>query len=475
MIPINFNQILQQNSTIANDASFDDPRRVALHQSLWKKFTHFQERKQLDESMQKRVMAFFQHRYAFQDLSTFQKTWDKLGAQVWKPGAHLTAGIIREIDTKFRKSLVYHGEGIPASAQPRHVDSLVQKLVQALLHGGKFFPRLIQQRTAKAVLVIEDKELMKQFQQELQMELDHLSTVLPKNSQEEIVWRAFLGNILALLPFSYPSTGDPFTIPVLEQGICRRVNYEVDVLPLTYSSFSSPMTAVGLTPKEDPQAPSILSFIGTTFPAGEGFAATILSDFTPGHSVGEFVYERNKKKIDEWLANKTNVHACGMSLGGAMAFHALRRHHRQIGRLDVYNPPGLYANNWKREMGTSCDVNIYCQPGDVVSELGSWPTGDHVSLYTVFSHQKGVSADPISSHVRAFTGCKKITVIKEDPKEANRSFGRHLVTKMHQFLGPFIVFFPIGCTLLLYRLASSVHRVSAYCLKKIHKTFRPRP
>lgn len=472
MTPVNFNQVLQ-DSSVPNTTSLDDSTRVKINHSLWQKITHFKEKSELDNKLYKEVFTFFKQRYGFQDDQSFKRVWDKLGAKVWTTDKDLTAGTLRHIDAKFRKELIYHGDGIHEPKNQVHLDATVQKLVQALLHGGEFSPRMVEERAAKAIFVTQDKELMKQFQQELQFELDNLAANPPKNEHEEVVWRAFLGNVIALMPFCYPSTGDVFSIPVLENGVCRKVNYDIEVIPLTYTKLSSPMVALGMTSKEDPSASPLLSFIGTTFPAGSGFTATLMADFTPANSVGQIIYKLNRKNIDGWLANKKNPHVFGMSLGGAMAFHTLRHNH-QIARVDVYNPPGLYSGNWKKGVGATCDVNIYCQPGDIVSKMGAWPTGNNVSLYTVYSHQVGVSEDPISSHARAFTGCEKITVIKEDPKKENKSFGRYVLTKMHQFLGPFVVFLPVSCTLLLYKIANSVHRASSYCFKKISKTFAPK-
>lgn len=436
MTPINLKQILE-SPVIPNDTVIDS---------------------------QEEIIPFFQNRYGFEEQKSFQRIWNKIGAQVWKTEDPLTAGTIRTIDAKFRKELIYHGKGIPA---PESLSNgTVHKLVQSLLHGKEFSFLLIEERTAKAIFIAHDKELMQEFQRELQLELNNLALHPPKNDREEIVWRAFLGNVIALLPYAYPHTDDIFTIPLLQNGTCRQVDYHTEIIPLSFNKHSSPMTALGFT-SDDPTAPSILSFTGTTYPAGKGFATTLLADFTPGHSVGEIIYKRNRKQIDHWLAGKKDVHVVGMSLGGAMAFHTLRFHHG-IARVDAYNPPGLYLGNWKRGAGATCSVNIYCQPGDTVSKQGYWPTGDNISLYTVYPHQKGVKEDAFNSHAKVFSGCEKISLVKDDPVKENRSFTRYLRTKAHQFFGPIVVFIPLLCTLFLYRIARSVHRAALFFLSKLN-------
>lgn len=469
MNSIDFKHVL--DSPITPATSLDDPRRMQLQHSYWQTLTHFKEKRMLDNALQQHVLQFFQERYQFDDASAFQRIWDTLAARAWSPHKELTAGVLRTIDNLFKKELVYHGAGVGAPERRGKSDQTVQHLVQALLHGGSFSPRMIEERAAKAIFILHDQELMKQFQQELQIELEHLANHPPKDEKEEIAWRGFLGNILALLPFCYPSTGDTIQIPILEEGKCRLTTYDIEIIPLTYTPHCSPMIALGMTSKQDPKAPPILSFIGTTIPSGGGFATTLLADFTPANSVGEIIYKRNEETIKKWLDKKTNVHMLGMSLGGAMTFHTLRNNH-QIARVDAFVPPGLYANNWKKGIGTTCNVNIYCQPGDMISQMGFWPIGGNVSLYTVFPHQAGVSENPLSSHARAFTGCKKITIIKEDPARQNQSKRRYLLTKLHQILGPCVAFLPVRGFLWLHYLASAVQRAFFHCLEHIRKIKR---
>lgn len=473
---INFNNILKTNSIIPDHNSEDDPRRLELNESFWKTLIHFQEKNKLDSTLQQKVQSYFEDHYAIRDKTVFLTIWDKIGAKVWSPKDPLTAGTIRAIDATFREKLIYHGKGIKPPEHQPPLNQTVHRLVQALLHGDSFSPRQIEEREVKAIFIEHDELLMEQFQQEMQREMDHLSANPPPlmDTKQEIVWRAFLGNILALIPYTYPTTNTVFRIPILENDVCRLVDYRTEVISLGYEDHLTPMTALAMTPMNDRLAPPILSFIGTTFPAGSGFTATLLADFTPGNSVGEIVYKKNHQKIDDWLAKNHGAHVVGMSLGGAMAFHTLRHHHSEINRVDVYNPPGLYPKNWEKGIGKTCNVNIYCQPNDIVSQLGEWPTGKNVSLYTVYPHHEGLPEDPLNAHARAYTGCENITIIKENPKEENQSFFRYFLTKMHQYLGPFFIYFPLNCMIVLYRVAKAVQKVSVTCFDTIRNTFKSR-
>lgn len=369
------------------------------------------------------------------------------------------------VSTVDRNTIIYHGEGVRTSEG--EANTPIQHLVQVLLHGARLSRKIFSPRLVKAIFIKHDRELMREFRQELQKELDSLAENPPQNDKQEIIWRAFLGNIIAILPYTYPDPGHVFAIPVLVDGVCHKVAYHTEIIPLTYySNISSPMIALGLTPQEETHIPSIFVYLGTTYPTGSGFAASLLANFTPGHSIGEAVYHNNRQKIEDWLKDKKGVHVIGVSLGGAIALNMLRDHHDKLARVDAYVPTGLQGSAWRQGISDYCKVNIYCQPNDIISGIGHWPTGDNVSLYLIVQHQEDISKDIISSHARAFTGCRKITVIKLDPKEQNSALRRKFLTSLHQVFGPFVVFLPVSGALLLYRLLYRIGRVSSGLVKR---------
>lgn len=455
------------SSSLNNHDSVDHQKRLDYLKSPWKGLWHYHEKRHLDRLALNSVMTLFQTRYQFKCATSFKKVWTEIGAKAWTPSTPLTAGILRTIDQAFQTKLIYHGSGMEAPLRgDQTTDHSIQNLMHTLMHGGQFCKAtLLCQKSMQAVLFEQNSALMKDFRIELQRELNQLAKNPPETPQEEIMWKAFLGNLIAFLPFSYPPHGtETITIPLLKDGVCKSVEYAIHVMPLTLSTLFTPMSAVGLTPKNpEDKAPPLLTFLGTTYPAGDGCAATLLADFTPGYSVGEFVYDRNRQAIDQWMAGKTGVQLVGMSLGGAMAFHTLNHHHAQISRIDVYNPPGLYS--WKHTHTKSCEINIYCQPGDIVSHLGFWPEGENVKLYTVMQHQHGLSENFLSAHARAFTGCETVTIIKQDPAKENRSLFRKALTYLHQFLGPFLVFIPMALALSFYYLYACVSRRVSRCYK----------
>lgn len=453
----------------------DDPDRIQLHASRWQGFIHYREKKLLDKQMYQAVSQYFQEHYHIEDRQHFERIWNEVGAKIWSSDNLLTVETLKKIDQAFRDQVAYCGSGIspPKNKEERNYpEPAIQQVVKGLLHGGALTKDLIQRPLLEAVFVKKDPKWLTEFRFELQYELDNLAANPPKNPSEKTLWDAFLGNIVAFLPFSYPEANAVISIPQLEaNGSCRKVDYRMDVIELTPASIATPISAIGLTPvNDDPKAPPMISFIGTTYPAGDGFAATVMSDFTPGMSVGEAPFHFGRDKIEAWMQGKKNVHAIGTSLGGALVFHTLLHHHSQLSRVDVYNPPGLYENCWKgKSYDDGCAVNIYCQSGDLVSKMGSWPTGSKVKLYRVLQGHPGLADGIINSHARAFTGCEKVAIIKKEPQQENQQPERKALTALHRFLGPWLVFLPMTFILGIYRIFAAIRNFWTNLWSKRHK------
>jgi len=419
---------------------------------------YWREKKELDHKVLRNTKNFFQERYKIQE-GCFEKIWDHLGEKIWTKNFHSNfKERIKEIDLVFQAHLIYHGKGISRLTQSTKslskVETSVKKIVQALLHGQAVGRDVFNKELMQSVFVSMDPNFSSCFRQELQEALFYLAKQLPENPQQEVMWRGFLGNILSLISYSYPEEGQEIIVPFLEDSKCALVSYKVSVLNLTSELLASPIKALGLTPQNDKKAPPILSFIGTTYPAGDGFAATLFSDFSPGYSVGELAFKQGKKTIARWLNNKSGVHLVGTSLGGALAMHTLKSFQSYVERVDVYNPPGFYPKLWKDvTFDDGCEVNVFCQAGDLVSSLGSWPVGNKMNLYKLFAHQPGVSEGVISSHAIAFTGCKTVTILREDPAVENKAFFRKLLTFLHRFVAPLLVFIPLGIAFVVYKIS----------------------
>jgi hypothetical protein len=291
-------------------------------------------------------------------------------------------------------------------------------------------------------LVRKNPALLKGMREELRVALESCSAMLPQpgaDFPEEVPFQGFIGNLIALLPFASPEVGESYPIPLKINGEWKTVLYTVDrKIDMSPKWFGTPMNAYGFTAKD---APPLLSFIGSTFPAGDGYAAT-----------------HGKKQVNEWLQDKKDVRLYGASLGGAMTFQTLRHDKEgRIAQVNAFNPPGLYSWDWKRPV--DAEVNIYCQEGDIVSTMGVFPEGAKVNVLHLIpdTPQKGFKA-----HALVHTGRESHTILKGDAHLENSRFVRKLLTGLHITLGSLLIFLPMACVYLLYTL---LHRLPSTALK----------
>lgn len=349
-----------------------------------------------------------------------------------------------------RETLVYSGKGI--AAEGRVSDPRIHSIVQYLLGRGDNITRgSVDSSLLKAILISENREFLAKMGEELRSVLHSCSQCLPpSNPGEEKLLEAFVGNVIALIPYCYPNEGDPFEIPMKIDGVWRMVSYQVDQkIELTPKAFGKAIAAYGFVSQE---GPPILSFLGTTFPAGEGFIPTVLSDCTPGMSVGHAAYLFGKKKIDAWIGNKNQVHVYGMSLGGALSFQTLLRHRDRVAGVHVYNPAGLYTWDWGKERYDSGPkVEIYYQGGDVVATMGRFPTGGNVNVYRVFASKLENFA---KAHARVYTGGERVTILKSDIAYEHSRIARKALTALH-FITGLLLLIPAVLAVFLLVLAAA--------------------
>lgn len=405
-------------------------------------------KRKIEEKLTDYIRDFFRRRYFFQSSKEFKPVWSRI-AMPHLDFSKPIASTLRKIDRCLKYQLIYYGKGIPQPANPLDdTHRIPHQFVQHLLHGTAFSSGLLKFRSFKAVFIKKDKELLKDFLKELQNELTHLADFIPRNHGELILCEAFLGNLLAYLPFCYPESGSVLQIPKIENEKWKFNSYTITVMDLNIDGAPTPMKALGLT---SDNAQPILIYSGTTYPAGDGFTATLLADFSPGHAVGGKIFHDEKDKISEWFQGKENVRLAGTSLGGALCFHTLQHFKDKIGRVDVYNPPGLYPHSWEDRID-DVEVNIYCQDGDIVCKLGAWPEGNKITVYDIIPLQEGLEANLFSSHAKIFTGCEKIAITAHSPGEDNKKISRLFLANIHHYLGPLAIFAPLTGALYVRRL-----------------------
>lgn len=309
-----------------------------------------------------------------------------------------------QIDRVFRERVVFTG-GLFQRGTP--------SLPNYLLGKSASCPGL--KRYWKAILYEKDPRLLEEFRGELQNALDE--AFCQKEHIDSRVYRACIYHVLSLFPFTYPEVGTVIRIDNQEYRVDQK-------LELTPRWFSSPIPAYGLVSES---GDSLLAFIGSTYPAGEGCLATWLSDFTPCCSVG-FVPSRSSQ-ITRWLQGKQNVTVVGTSLGGALALHATR--HPQVSRVFAFNAPGLFPCNYGN---SQAEVTIFNQWGDLVSTMGYFPK--NARIFRVI--KEGKAENFVLAHARIYSGMAGAILFESTAHYENRRLVRNLLVVIHQIASQII-------------------------------------
>jgi hypothetical protein len=378
----------------------------------------------------------------------FQKAWDHaLHMHEIFRDVPLNAEQRERIETALKNTIHYHGPGCSVNFPP--TTPKTHAIAKYLLGQNIPFEEVgLGWKEVYFLLIEKDPLVLKNLRAELRTCLATLP--LPKTPKEEFNTKAFVGNILTLLPFTYPQVGSPLAIPTkCSDGRWKLIDYQVEkIIPLTPSLLASPLPAYLLTSSEGPPQ---LIFLGTTYPSGPGAAATICADFTPGMSVGHAPMLWGIDKIRKAIAGLDDIEVSGVSLGGACGLHLLRmlspQERTHFKSFNLFRPPGLYWWNWTEEFDAGPEVNIFIQPGDIVSAIGTFPTGTKVSLYKVLPNEDAI-ANAIKSHAVVNNGEGLIAFLKLPPKVVNSDSGRKALTILHMIFGPIIYLIASAISLL---------------------------
>lgn len=362
-----------------------------------------------------------------------------------------------EISSKFPQSeLIYDGPGIDAKfSSDSKAPQQIREALEYFLGAGEVSKSWFNSENLQGIVRTRSPEFLAQIRiglQEIFYSCGDYAMGIDSPDREKL-FEAFIGHLISIIPYTYPDRNNVFSIPQKIDGAWRMVDYRVDQkIELTHQGLSGPISAYGLV---SDNGPPILTFLGTTFPTGEGFLMTLLADFTPFLSVGHLPYWMGKDKINAWLEGKQNVQLHGLSLGGALAFHVLRSSKdRNISRANIYNAPGLYPWNWKQKIDDSCKVNIYYQGNDLVGTMGILPEGKNVSVYRIAQERL---ENPLSAHIRAYEAGKRVFLFEGSAQYENRRAGRRILTALHFCVGGLLFSLPIllisGAQRLFWKLA----------------------
>lgn len=348
-------------------------------------------------------------------------------------------------------TVTYDGPGIQCTRAP---STEAQKLIHSIIFANQA-PKITCE-IFKAVVIKASPELLQEFRDELKAILSSIELPRGDDKGYEEAFDCFVGNLLGLLPFSYPTlpeegdASEEFVIPVQVNGSWKRATYTLaERLELSPAWFSSPIPAYILTSKS---APPLWLFIGTTYPTGAGSLATVLGDATPGMSVAHAAYLWGKAAIKEALERHPGGHLIGISFGGATVFQVLRDNKDKVGKAQAFVPPGLFPWDWSEELNDGPKLKIYTQTKDLVCSTGYYPTGSQVELFHLIPDDGAASENPFSAHVHVYSGQKQFTMLRTSAEFENRRVSRHFFTFIYALLSPFVIFIPLFALNLVKRV-----------------------
>lgn len=342
----------------------------------------------------------------------------------------ISCATLKKIDRILKKMIYYEGRGI-LSSEGVQQRSVMRKILRRLVKTGAVSRSFYDLNNIRFAKKMGKKMLNNLVCHELKEMLGECLHQLPKKgSEDEKIFRVFVGHIISLIPYSYPQKGDVFDIPVETEHGWVGCEYTIDQeIHISYENIDTPIPIYGML---SPTARPILACIGTTYPTAEGHVETVLADFTPGCSVGQAPFEAGKGHIRSWLYDKQDVDVYGMSLGGALSLHILKDFSTHLHSVNAYNPPALYPEQWTQKYDHGVKVNIFTQQGDFVSDLGTFPEGKRVDIYHQIMERHVAPLDPISPHTDIYSGGDFLTMVKLSPEKENMQKKRSFLTTLHR-------------------------------------------
>lgn len=325
---------------------------------------------------------------------------------------------------------IYDGHGIPFEPNNSEIGRIISLIFSHSHERGS--SGLLNRKNLKNVLWSTSDEYLTSFRSELQRVL--IYAYENRAGVNEELFTLFVHQTLSLLPFAYPSEEFEIQVPVKIGENWDLKPYRLDKkFELAHQLLVSPIPAFGLLSEEG--GPPLLLFMGTTYPAGEGFIGTLLSDFIPGCSVGALAIHCARDELNSWLAEHGGAYAMGLSLGGALSLHVARLFGNKVAQVFAFVPPGLYPRELAAFEGSETQIHLLLHEGDYIAHHGFFPQGENVKLYRVHEDRPSSS---LSAHARIFLTSANIRVVCDSVEEENNRFSRKLFTGLHMIVSPFL-------------------------------------
>ena len=348
----------------------------------------------------------------------------------------------------------YDGVGLPFQSSNSEISNIVSILFSRPME--EVSEGLLSSHNIENIFYDTSPEYLQTFQKELQKVLIHAFNA--RDGVPDELFTLFIHQALSLFPFAYPEEGFELKIPIKRDGEWILEIYKLDKkFELGNQFLMSPMPAYGFKG----EGPPMLVFMGTTYPAGKGFLGTLISDFTPGASVGALPFFCGQKELGEWLQIHPGAYVMGISLGGALSLHAAKNYSQYISKVFAFVPPGLYPCDLNSFDNSTTEINLVFQDGDFVSTLGFFPEGQNIRLYCVYEKERD---NGFSAHARVFLSSPNIKVYCNSLQKENQRIARKLLTGLHMVFSPliFLLILPLYLLSPLFQLLkNAISRLSS--------------
>lgn len=387
-----------------------------------------------------------------------QSKWEQIrdmavqnaGQRGW--GSHLlklTPEKLAALQAKFKETI--------HSIEEQHLhleESFVQKhpdlfgLSFLMDPSSEAFKQFFREENAKALLWEYDPELVAQHRAHFQEVFKFLYQHPIWQSRNQLVSEMLIGNLIALLPYFDFEPQSKIALLRLIDHQWKLVTYQVTHIPL----IKGQIHAYGLEPISDSEgsakASPVLIFRGTPYPAASGFLEAIWSDLHPVKSIGEEIFQKGRCELDRWMEGKSHVDCFGMSLGGALAYHAGNAYGSKV-RVNAYAAPGLVP----MKGGLShMHGRVFFHLKDLIKSIGYHPESENFEIYAVVTE---ADLNFITAHSHP-TGLGPTLVLKVDPRHENQTWPRYLanIAKIIVSTILFLILLPIKLVSNIVRLYS---------------------
>lgn len=303
-------------------------------------------------------------------------------------------------------------ESVEGIEYPQQLPIIARNILRFFTMGWtKSWTHFLTPYVLYSFFIQRNPELLKEVRFAMQQGLFHIFDQLKGkifNTEQTEQVHLYLSNCMSMLPYGDLTPYESFKIPQCIDGQWELIEYQVIPIELTetkgwrsyFTQEHDRVFAYGLKPLLQKKAESHLIFMGTTYPAGQGFLTQVKTDSKGFESVGRSLYHSGRQRIHHWLSQQENtIHVCGVSLGGSLSLLlAIDKGNYTLSRVDALNPPGLYDllsqgnyDYWD-DLIKKPKVVVQKQGEDPVSAFGLWKKDWHILQVTPPEDKRGPNA-----------------------------------------------------------------------------------